>query len=291
MIYATPPTRLGSPQRPTHIAGLQRIKQHRSPHRTAHIQHGLLATLGVVSTAQIVHEFGHLFRAKRVGANVEYVSIGLGPILSAFDDADGTIYLLHAFPLGCRVIFADDFENLSGLDRAEVHLAGPVANLIFAACMSLAFLATHDHLIMDNGATVSAVITGGAVAKAGVLEGDIVTKVNGLTIEPNELSYAMAAQEMVQAPEVDVEFVRNGKRCISRLEPTAGRLGWKLKPAFHTEEIMTLQEIPRLVGEDLKLSIDSIVGTVRDFVTQSTSERPIRPSFSGSHVPQVTIFR
>jgi len=246
--------------------------------RTTHISSGFLTTLGVISTAQIVNEAGHLFRAKHVGAKVDYVSLGLGPIIAAFDDRDGTVYILHLVPLGCRVLFADDFETgVSGVDRAGIHLAGPVANVLFAALMSLVFLVTHDKLVVDDGAVVSRIITGGAAAKAGVMEGDVVHRVNGLAIEPNELSYATVAQEMVQAPALEVELMRGGQAYTASLEPVGGRSGWELKPEVHVEEIMNVAELPALIGQDLRLSIDATVGTIRDFVMRTPSARPIRP--------------
>lgn len=87
-------------QRTIHPANRIAIPQttHRT-RRASHITRGVLTTLGVVSTAQIAHELGHLIRAKHVGAPVEYVSLGVGPIMAAFDDKDGTIYVLRAVPL------------------------------------------------------------------------------------------------------------------------------------------------------------------------------------------------
>jgi membrane-associated protease RseP (regulator of RpoE activity) len=256
-----------------------RTKLTRVTRSTSHIPHGFLATMGIVSSAQVVHEVGHLFRAKHVGAKIERVSLGFGPILAAFDDEDGTIYLLHAFPLGCRVSFADDFETkVSGIDRAGVHIAGPIANVLVAALMSLIFLITHDHIVMDDGALVSRVITGGATAKAGIMEGDVVRSVNGLSIEPNEKSYAAVAQELTQSPELEIALERGGESYASTVEPVAGRLGWELEPASHVEEITRLAQLPGLVGEDMKLSIDSTVGIVKDFVMRTPSARPIRPA-------------
>ena len=257
------------------IPPVTRFARHASTPR--HVTRGILSTLGVISSAQIAHEVGHLIRAKHVGAKVEYVSLGVGPIMAAFDDKDGTIYVLRAVPLWGRVKFGDEFDQASGLDRAGVHLAGPVANILFACMASLLFLAAHDHVIVDDGAVVDRVITGGAAAKAGVMEGDVVRRVNGIPIEPNDMSYATAARQMVESPELEVEIVRGKDAFVAKMEPFEGRSGWELKPAVHTEEIMSLAELPGLVGEDLKMTMAATTGTMTGLVTGDTSSIPIRP--------------
>ena len=262
------------------IPPANRIAIHQSTRHAStprHVARGILSTLGVVSSAQIVHEVGHLIRAKHVGAKVEYVSLGVGPIMAAFDDKDGTIYVLRAVPLWGRVKFGDEFDQVSGLDRAGIHLAGPVANILLACMASLLFLVTHDHIVVDDGAVVERVITGGVAAKAGVMEGDVVRRVNGVPIEPNEMSYATAARQMVESPELEVEVVRGKDAFVAKMEPFEGRSGWELKPAVHTEEIMSLQELPGLVGEDLKMTMAATTGTMTSLVTGDTSSIPIRP--------------
>jgi membrane-associated protease RseP (regulator of RpoE activity) len=172
---------------------------------------GVLETIGLVSTASIVHEFGHIVRAKHVGAGVKYVAVGVGPIMAAFEDRDGTLFVLHAFPFGARVVYDDDFESTPGIDRASIFLAGPVANVLAAIFMSTMFLVTHDHIVVDDGASVERVITNGAGSKAGLLEGDVIQSVNGIPIVADEASYALASTEMSDAPELEFTVVRNGE--------------------------------------------------------------------------------
>ena len=64
---------------------------------------------------------------------------------------------------------------------------------------------------------------------------------------------------------------------VASMEPFEGRSGWELKPAVHTEEIMSLAELPGLVGEDLKMTMAATTGTVTSLVTGDTSSIPIRP--------------
>jgi len=239
---------------------------------------GVLETIGLVSTASIVHEFGHLVRAKHVGAGVKYVALGVGPIMAAFEDKDGTLFVLHAFPFGARVVYDDEFESTPGIDRASIFLAGPVANLLFAICMSTMFLVTHDHVVVDDGAKVERVITNGAASKAGIFEGDIIERVNGIPIVADETSYALAATEMAEAPELEFVVSRNGEPYRASIDTgtTNGRLGVELKPPTHVEEIQSVLELPGLVGEDVMTTIGATTGAVRDFVMRDVSSKPIR---------------
>jgi membrane-associated protease RseP (regulator of RpoE activity) len=262
---------------PFHRANTIRSRGRPPPRHGTRVDAGFIATLGVLSTASIVHELGHLARAKHVGAKIEHVSIGIGPILAAFQDPAGVPYILHAFPFGGRVVFGDDFNDTSGFDRATVHLAGPVANIVFAAFLSLAFLVSHDHVIVDDGVRVDRVVTGGAAAAAGLMESDIITSVNGIPVTADEMSYRLVAEELAQAPELELELTRHGAAYVTTLEPREGRTGFELKPNERVEEIMDLRDVPGLVAEDLRLSIDSMALTVRDLVTFSNSPKPVRP--------------
>ena len=239
---------------------------------------GVLETIGLVSTASIVHEFGHLVRAKHVGAGVKYVAVGAGPIMAAFEDRDGTLFVLHAFPFGARVVYDDDFESTPGIDRASIFLAGPVANVLAAIFMSTMFLVTHDHIVVDDGASIERVITNGAASKAGLLEGDVIQSVNGIPIVADEASYALASTEMTSAPEVEFTVSRNGEpyRVSIDTGTTNGRLGVELKPPTHTEEIRSIIEVPGLVGEDITTTIGATTGAVRDFIMRDISSKPIR---------------
>ena len=239
---------------------------------------GVLETIGLVSNASIVHEFGHLVRAKHVGAGVKYVTVGIGPIMAAFEDRDGTLFVLHAFPFGARVVYDDDFESTSGIDRASIFLAGPVANVLCAMFMSAMFFVTHDHIVVDDGASVERVITNGAASKAGIIEGDNIQSVNGIPIVADEVSYTLAATEMSVAPELEFTVVRNDDptRVTIDTGATNGRLGVELKPRVHTDEIMSFLEVPGLVGEDLTTTIGATTGAVRDFVMRDVSSKPIR---------------
>jgi len=239
---------------------------------------GVLETIGLVSNASIVHEFGHLVRAKHVGAGVKYVTVGIGPIMAAFEDRDGTLFVLRAFPFGARVVYDDDFESTSGIDRASIFLAGPVANVLCAMFMSAMFFVTHDHIVVDDGASVERVITNGAASKAGIIEGDNIQSVNGIPIVADEASYALAATEMSVAPELEFTVVRNDDptRVTIDTGATNGRLGVELKPRVHTDEIMSFLEVPGLVGEDLTTTIGATTGAVRDFVMRDVSSKPIR---------------
>ena len=124
----------------------------------------------------------------------------------------------------------------------------------------------------------SSAFTNGAASKAGIIEGDIIQSVNGIPIVADEASYALAATEMSDAPELEFTVVRNGEPSRVSIDTgaTNGRLGVELKPPTHTEEIMSFLEVPGLVGEDLTTTIGATTGAVRDFVMRDISSKPIR---------------
>jgi len=144
--------------------------------------------------------------------------------------------------------------------------------------MSTAFLVTHDHIVVDDGASVERVITNGAASKAGIFEGDIIKSVNGIPIVADEASYTLAATEMADAPEIECIVSRGGEsyRVSIDTEATNGRLGVELKPPTHTEEIRSVLELPGLVGDDITTTIGATTGAVRDFVMRDVSSKPIR---------------
>jgi membrane-associated protease RseP (regulator of RpoE activity) len=106
---------------------------------------GLVAVL-------FVHEVGHLLVARHYGMKVLSLSVGFGPPLLNFTDRLGTNWKLRAFPLGGSCVIDDNSEsknNSAGTQsdnklfpqllrqRAVIHAAGPIFNLIFAASFGL----------------------------------------------------------------------------------------------------------------------------------------------------------
>jgi len=98
----------------------------------------LLLALILMATALcvLVHELGHFLAARAAGLPVTLVELGVGPVLGTWKSggAGGTLWKLRALPLCGKV----DFDAApTSLRRAAVFSAGPAANLLLAALLSL----------------------------------------------------------------------------------------------------------------------------------------------------------
>jgi regulator of sigma E protease len=149
-----------------------------------------VVTLGVLI---VIHEFGHYWVARRCGVRVLRFSIGFGrPLWKRVYGEDRTEWVLAAIPLGGYVRMLDerdpdtDPKLLADLSRAfnrqpvakriAIVLAGPLANLL---------LAVGVYWLLNVSGTLEARAVLGApaaetiAARAGVREGDEVTRVDG----------------------------------------------------------------------------------------------------------------
>lgn len=101
-----------------------------------------VVVLGVLITA---HEFGHYWVARRCGVRVLRFSVGFGKPLLRRVGADGTEWILAAFPLGGYVKMLDEregavppeerhraFNRQSLTRRSLIVAAGPLANFLLA---------------------------------------------------------------------------------------------------------------------------------------------------------------
>lgn len=194
----------------------------------------------------VVHEFGHYVVARRVGVKVLRFSVGFGkPLLSRRFGADGTEWVLAAFPLGGYVKMLDEREAPVAQDelhrafnrqpvgrRALVVVAGPIANLLLAILLYW--------LLFVGGVTemrpiLAAPPVGSVAAQAGVEEGDEVRSVSGATVttlqdfrwqlmklladrqpvrlevknQRGEIDFRNLPTDSIDASSLDADFVRN----------------------------------------------------------------------------------
>jgi regulator of sigma E protease len=153
----------------------------------------LLISLIVFGIIIFVHEFGHFGVAKLTGVRVEEFSLGMGPPLFKHKKGE-TLYSLRVLPLGgfCKMTGEMDEEEEPSLDpqnfnnkpwgaRSAIIAAGSAMNfllgaLIFVLMFSIVGLPT------DYTNQIGEVIPEGVAAKAGLLTGDEIIKINGQTI-------------------------------------------------------------------------------------------------------------
>ena len=160
--------------------------------------------LAVLTVVVFVHEFGHFIVARWCGVSVAMFSIGFGKEIFGFTDRKGTRWCFAWIPLGGFVKFVDDenaasqpsaeaLERLSDAQRsgafqtkpvwqrAAVVAAGPIANFLLAiAIYTGANLTFGVHTITP---TVGEVKPGMPAAAAGIKSGDVITSIDGWTVE------------------------------------------------------------------------------------------------------------
>lgn len=150
----------------------------------------ILSFILAIGVLVAFHEYGHYWVAKRCGVKVLRFAIGFGRPIYLRKMADGGEFVIGSIPLGGYVRMLDEqvddvpahekhlaLNNKTIAQRAAVYLAGPAANLILAILFFWVMLMWG---VPDYRAVVGP--TTGAVAAAGLSEGDEIRAVDGRAI-------------------------------------------------------------------------------------------------------------
>jgi len=162
----------------------------------------------------IVHELGHFTLAKLNGVRVEEFSIGMGPNI-LFKQGKETKYSLRLFPIGGYVKMMGEEETVedersfsakSPLRRISIIIAGVIMNYILA-------IVIFTTIIYNFGYTnpiPTAVAPASPAYEAGLLAGDKILKVNGMTaFSYDNISAGIA---LSYGKPIDVSIERNGEK-------------------------------------------------------------------------------
>jgi regulator of sigma E protease len=160
--------------------------------------------LVVLTVLVFVHELGHYLIARRNGVRIEVFSIGFGPELFGWHDRAGTRWKFSAVPLGGYVKMFGDVDPSSGMatplfaqmsasdrevsfhgkrlgQRAAIVAGGPLANFVFAVVVLALLFMTYGEPFTP--AEIGQVTADSAAAKAGMQVGDVITSIDGQTID------------------------------------------------------------------------------------------------------------
>ena len=175
----------------------------------------------------LIHELGHFILARINGIEVLDFSIGMGPRLCGFK-AFGTQFSIRLLPIGgaCMMLGEDQDQNMDNehsfyaknvWQRVAVLFAGPGFNFILAFVFALFIIGSVGY----DPATVTGISPDGPAAAAGMLEGDVVTKIDGsgVTIGRDIQSYFLY-NELTEDP-LNVTVKRNGEKVKLTLVPEA----------------------------------------------------------------------
>jgi len=147
----------------------------------------------VLSILVLVHELGHFLVARRAGVRVEEFGFGIPPRLIGKKIGE-TIYSINALPFGgfVRLYGEQDeegitdpkraFLNKSKKARALVVIAGVIMNFLLAI-VAFAIVYSFSGIPRDTGKLKIIDVSPGSPAQvAGIIVGDIITKVGKNTI-------------------------------------------------------------------------------------------------------------
>ncbi|MCR5596276.1 MAG: RIP metalloprotease RseP [Lachnospiraceae bacterium] len=187
----------------------------------------IILFLLIIGILIISHEFGHYIVGRLCGIRVNEFTVGFGPKLFSFHKGE-TLFALRLLPLGGACIFdgaegiTDDeaeldehsFPNVSAIKRAATLFAGPFANFLLAFVLALI-------VVGFTGAdlpVIGEVMEGSAAEEAGLMEGDVITRIDGEHIhlyrEVSMISVMYSGEKSME-----IEYERNGEKTTVILTP------------------------------------------------------------------------
>ena len=156
--------------------------------------YAVVAVAFVLGVMILVHEFGHYAVAKLCGVRVDVFSLGFGKRLFGFKRGD-TDYRVSALPLGGYVKMAGEnpmevrtgdpgeFVSHPRWQRLLIAVAGPTMNVLLAVgIVTGVFMVHYSHdWYLDQPTRVGWVEENSPAAKAGLMPGDLITQIDGLS--------------------------------------------------------------------------------------------------------------
>lgn len=181
----------------------------------------ILSTIFVLGILIFFHELGHFLVAKWSGVRVDKFSLGFPPFL--FKKRMGeTEYCIGVIPLGGFVKMAGEnpdeeatgapyeFMSKSVGTRTAVVSAGPFMNFVLAWLILWGIFFVQGELITDSDrAVVGMVATDSPAAEAGLQSGDVITAINGRSVDSFSDMAALISRE-VETP-VTVSWLRGDR--------------------------------------------------------------------------------
>lgn len=190
----------------------------------------------VFGVVVIAHELGHFLLAKLNGIKVLQFAIGMGPDIIKFTKGE-TKYVLKLLPIGGACMFEGEdgiysaaqdgsdktdqkpdgaFNDANVWSRIATVFAGPFFNIILAFLLSLI-------VVGFSGASIPKIVAlteGYPAIAAGLMEGDIITRMDGERIYlQGEVTFASA---LSRGEPMEIEYMRSGEKYTVVVTPQFG---------------------------------------------------------------------
>ena len=177
----------------------------------------------IFSIIIIIHELGHFLLAKKNGIVVTEFSLGMGPrILS--HQGKSTRYSLKLLPLGgsCMMLGEDElledenaFNKKGVWARISVIAAGPIFNFLLAFVFAIFLVGMLGY----DPAIVTVVKQDLPAANSGLLEGDLITKINGESISISREIDTYMLFHPISDKAISLTYKRDGKSYTTKVTP------------------------------------------------------------------------
>ena len=166
----------------------------------------ILLTVFCLGLVVVIHEWGHLVMALRLGVRVERFTVGFGPELFGWTSRRNIRYAVCAMPLGGMVKLAgelmdersmkpDEFFSQPWYRRNLIALAGPLMNYALAFVLFAVVAAGWGIMKPSDQPIVGDVVPGLPAAAAKLQENDRILSIDGRPIASwNELATAIHAR-------------------------------------------------------------------------------------------------
>lgn len=144
----------------------------------------------------VVHEYGHLFFAKRAGILVREFSIGMGPKIFAHQAKDGTFYSIRILPLGGYVRMAG-----WGDDTTEIKKGTPASLMIVEN--QVVKINLYERVTLEN--SVPILVTEYDFEEALFIEGEVFGEIKRYSVDHDATIIEADGTELRIAPR-DVQY-------------------------------------------------------------------------------------
>ena len=183
--------------------------------------------------AVLIHEFGHFIAARLLGMRVEAFSIFFGkPVWKkkigeceyriGWIPLGGYVALPDLDPDGVKALEGSNGETAATADvpawkKILVAVAGPLGNIVLAVALACMLAAMPGAKFGTTLPKIGDVIEGGPAYRAGLMAGDLVTKVGGKDVST---WYEMQVEiQLSKGGQVPFSIVRGEEEMVLAVEP------------------------------------------------------------------------